>query len=75
VDWMGEVAGGEAVGQTLDVLLPDGDPQPAGAAKRLSRNWYSGGGPDRCQTLPIYQSARVMGVLAVWGPPVGTTSG
>jgi hypothetical protein len=36
---------------------------------------YSGGGPDRCQTLPIYQSARVMGVLAVWGPPVGTTSG
>ena len=42
---MGEVAGGEAVGQTLDVLLPDGDPQPAGAAKRLSRNWVLGRRP------------------------------
>jgi len=52
--------------------------------------WQSGGGrivakpfrftkvpvlPDRCQTFPIYQSARFTGVLAVWGPPVGSTSG
>ena len=37
---------------------------PAGGVfQRLSRNGYSGG-PDGCQTLPIYQSARFMGVLA-----------
>ena len=37
--------------------------------------WVLGGGLGRCQTLPIYQSVRFMGVLAVWGPPVGSTSG
>jgi len=39
-------------------------------AKRLSRNGYSGGGPARRQTLPIYQSARFMGGWQSGGRPL-----